>query len=1031
MTISFTVSSTIFVNDKVAIVVQGVDVSGNINTNNLNAAGLQYNANTFTFTWTCTNQVEAFKKVEFSFPADPGQSFPIVGSEPSLTLTRGISTIIPPTAIINVQPIGVVFANIFYDIQDTSMYLSVRFQFKLSGVIAAGDTITFKTPPIKRSSSAVLFAYGDRAEDSFKAPFTVQFDIPSRVFTLIATTSTSSREINVYVYDKLLLLDSAVTYQVSDHKIAATIASIGIISQTSIQKITPSTMGAISTSSITVSSCSSNTFCSFQLTLQLSRTLQADESIVLSHPYLRRSVTDPTILNDKLALDANSAASFQAIWRPHDDSRALQLIDNTVNDNAGSGGYVRTSSDIVMHKVNLTLPTVKVNNVPYITSTVPRILSLIVSDGSASIVCGDKLVFILTFDEPVMVIKGDILQIKLNTFEYARYFDGNTTTQLKFIYFANSLQDTSDLSALGPQALQFGGVGSVARNNYPMIAANLTLPPPYGSLLRSAYGSIQISVRNCTYQIKALNVSTLTSSSKIYASGDILDVFVSFEREVDVVGKPTLLLKGDYKNFTAQYIKAASVQWILVSKPGYFSLKHKGYSTPCIFWDDSVALKSALISIPSLAKSLPLSLSKSASSLGYKYRLKFTGLTPELIGFNEYVCYPESLPSITVDSSMLRLVVFRYNVTSGDNATKLDIAAPYRLGMDSGNFIFISSNGPGIKVNPQLPSVGAGSFSKQTNIQIITAPPTVSFVYSDFQKSVAKSGDFVTIYVQFTAPVTVIGYPLLELKFTKYYEGAVAGQTNYVRKVPFLKNDVDKVIFSYQILVGDQNNVLDISSVKSLYLNGSQILLSSLYPNVNANITLPKPGSSNSLSVNAITIKATDPPIILEIYTDHGPGRYNAGEEIYITLHFSSVVWIVADKNVSSTLIPFINLATPTNAKMYYKSGNGTAYIVFKYVITVPDYSEAGLTWDFPVNDWRCNLMRGKFRDYLGNIWQNITLKALDLSKMDGRIVDSNPSKVVLVNSTNPDGVYYPGEVHYFTIISLITSSFLLLRLLI
>jgi hypothetical protein len=132
------------------------------------------------------------------------------------------------------------------------------------------------------------------------------------------------------------------------------------------------------------------------LAIDLNRNLGADEYIVVSHPYLRRSVTDPTILNDQLVLDATSKSSFQALWRPHDEASALQLVSTQVEENAALGGYVTTYTDISMHKVNLTLPSMGIKNVPIITSSVPRILSLVVNEGSPSLICGDKLIFILT-----------------------------------------------------------------------------------------------------------------------------------------------------------------------------------------------------------------------------------------------------------------------------------------------------------------------------------------------------------------------------------------------------------------------------------------------------------------------------------------------------------------------------------------------------------------------------------------------------------------------------------------------------------
>ena len=87
----------------------------------------------------------------------------------------------------------------------------------------------------------------------------------------------------------------------------------------------------------------------------------------------------------------------------------------------------------------------------------PRILTVYAQSSLQTLVCGDYVLLSVEFDEAVEVSVADseALKLYLNTLEYAKYYDGNSTSTLRFVY--NVLLpinpfDQADLSVYGSGA---------------------------------------------------------------------------------------------------------------------------------------------------------------------------------------------------------------------------------------------------------------------------------------------------------------------------------------------------------------------------------------------------------------------------------------------------------------------------------------------------------------------------------------------------------------------------------------------------
>jgi hypothetical protein len=98
-------------------------------------------------------------------------------------------------------------------------------------------------------------------------------------------------------------------------------------------------------------------------------------------------------------------------------------------------------------------------------------------------------------------------------------------------------------------------------------------------------------------------------------------------------------------------------------------------------------------------------------------------------------------------------------------------------------------------------------------------------------------GQFVSVIVNFNYDVNVTGSPELTLE---------TGGTD--RIATFMGWDREKVYFRYTVQVGDVSADLDVKDINSLTLNGGSI---TSLENNDAILTLPAPGSAQSLSTNA------------------------------------------------------------------------------------------------------------------------------------------------------------------------------------
>jgi hypothetical protein len=336
-------------------------------------------------------------------------------------------------------------------------------------------------------------------------------------------------------------------------------------------------------------------------------------------------------------------------------------------------------------------------------------------------------------------------------------------------------------------------------------------------------------------------------------------------------------------------------------------------------------------------------------------------------------------------------LTFTYTVAAGQNANPLDEASTSALTLNGGSIVD-SNNNPAVLT---LPSPGTtGSLSVNNNIVIDTTAPTVTGVSSTTANGTYGVGSVITITVGFSKVVVVSGTPQLALN-----SGGTASYSS--------GSGTNTLTFTYTVAAGQDANPLDEASATALTLNGGTIFDTVTNPNA-ANLTLPAPGSTGSLSANTdIIINTTTVPSVTSVGSTTANGTYGVGATIAITITFSEAV--------NATGTP--ELALNSGGTASYSSGSGTNTLTFTY--TVPAGQNAN-----PLDETSASALTlngGTIFDTVTNPnAANLTLPAPgsagSLGANKSIAIDTTSPTVTGVSSTTANGTYGVGSVITLTV---------------
>jgi hypothetical protein len=263
-------------------------------------------------------------------------------------------------------------------------------------------------------------------------------------------------------------------------------------------------------------------------------------------------------------------------------------------------------------------------------------------------------------------------------------------------------------------------------------------------------------------------------------------------------------------------------------------------------------------------------------------------------------------------------LTFNYTVQGGDTSGDLDYISTAALALAGGLIRDLSGNNATLT----LPAPGAaGSLGANKALVIDGVLPTVINVSSTTAAGTYGIGDTISIQVQFSEAVNVVGSPTLTLE-----TGGVDTVATYV------SGSGDTLNFSYTVVQGDQSNDLEYASTTAL--SGGTITDGSGNP---ADLTLPDLGLAGSLAFNEdLVIDGIRPTVLIENVTPD-PRTIAVAT---ITITFSEAVSGLGLEELSLTrnsVVVDLSSASLTGGPTEYVLGNlsGLTNQAGAYVLTL------------------------------------------------------------------------------------------------
>jgi hypothetical protein len=1019
MSLQFQLSSTLYAGDQLLVTIPSILWIGN---DSLIAYDDIVNATQLTSVWDQANGIISIY-VKSTIPAytivrllaNDSIILSSYGFPGSSVLTISVTGIEGNLLVFPVEKftsIGITNGFVLYHLEDGYDSISLQVKFSLaSGYLDVGDVIYVFTPFVSSSSSltdsTVVIATGDYTGNNFMSPFNISFNATSSVFQMIANSRIEPRSITVYIArDNLFQLPATILN--TTHLLWAEIASIGKISPISIE-YSPKEIGMFSSvAKAVLSDCDLESGCNIAFDLSISHNLTVGMQLGISSIGLNRLVDASEAIS---MVTPSNGSLWEYSYRASDNQR-LHIQSEYIE---AIGNIAYTSAHVPTIPVDLRVPSVMhARSVGHALTHVPRVLSVYSNSLLSALICDDYVILTVVFSEAVILLDNGRNSLYLNTLENANYLAGNSSNELKFIYrITNAAKSVSDLQVYGFNALNQSAIYRAAD---PSIPANTTIPSPFGSLYRNRglYSELSVSCNDTAHVIKfEIYNRDPNRLQHTYYPGSFIDFALTFDREITVYGKPSLVIKSInlLSEIEAEYSNISLVQWLDVIPPsnadmlGQLSLSYIGEVSSCVSWSQAGSIQDALESMNSLQESLPVNIDVYAIPGGLTYRLEFLGLkAPYLLQVRGAICQGyEAQASVRIDSSMYSTAIMRYVVQSKDlstvyslNTSALSIELPSHYIAVSGHQL----------LPPQVSLDLTGVYFPQADqyIRISTESPYILSVYSNFSssnRSIARSGDAVFIFIQFSAPIELHGNVSLLLD--------ILTSRSMNRVATYNSVEGNLLTLVYLVQIGDTSPLFDYQDSDSLVVVGELVLAGA---NATlANVTLPSHGSANSLATSNITIDGDDIPKLLSVSSI--PGRYSSdGYPIPFHLQFSDLVTIIPlnKTKLENVTLSLFSSSSEQELTLRYLNGSGSPSLVFTTLVE----SRLNVFVDFKTLAYPILfvLHGGVFEDYQGDTWTNISYdRPLNsLVGLDNITFDTFPSAVIGVDSAYQDGTYFPGQ---------------------
>ncbi|MFI5460269.1 MAG: hypothetical protein ACHRXM_33040, partial [Isosphaerales bacterium] len=285
---------------------------------------------------------------------------------------------------------------------------------------------------------------------------------------------------------------------------------------------------------------------------------------------------------------------------------------------------------------------------------------------------------------------------------------------------------------------------------------------------------------------------------------------------------------------------------------------------------------------------------------------------------------------------------------------------------------------------------GVGNSDWSTQFTAFGVQQTVTGVSSTTANGTYGVGATIAVTVGFSNPVVVTGTPQLALN-----SGGVASYSS--------GSGTNTLTFNYTVAAGESANPLDEASSSALTLSGGTI--NDINSGVPAALTLPAPGTANSLGVNkSIVIATSSTALVTGVSSTTAAGAYGIGSSITITVSFNNSVAVTGTPQ----------LALNSGGTASYSSGSGTSTLAFTYIIAAGQSAnplDEASTSALTLNGGTINGSHG--------VPAVLTLpapgSASSLSKSN-IVIDTTAPTVSAVTSTTANGTYGVSSVITITV---------------
>ena len=635
------------------------------------------------------------------------------------------------------------------------------------------------------------------------------------------------------------------------------------------------------------------------------------------------------------------------------EANQLALNSGTIKDPAGNAATLTHDALDAdsNHQVDTTAPTVATNGISITSTATNNYYSV-----------NDTIQVTMTFSEKVEVTGTPQLTLKIGTEDRAAdYESGTGTKKLVFEYTVGGSDTDTDGISIETNKLALNG-GTIT-----------DIPGNTATLTHSALATQSSHKVDGVAPVIVTDGIGITSTGAPYTAGETIQATVTFSENVNVTGTPQLTLTIGPTGKTADYESGSGTKKLVFE---YTVVSGDEDTDGISIAKNALALNSGTIKGATAGN--PAALKHAALTAQVQHKVDAVVPTIGLNGiaitstpsgdktykegdtieatvtFSEVVNVTE-IPQLTLKIGTADKIakytggtgttklVFGYNVAHEDTDTDGVSIGINKLALNGGTIKDAVDNDANLT---------HGRLFAQTSHKVDTTQPTivtkgVAIVSKPSANQTYKTGERIQAAVTFSETVYVAGTPQLTLKI------GPADKTALYK----IGSGTAKLVFEYTVISGDtdtdgigiESNKLKPPDQTVWITDAGGNFIIATHGAVPAQSAHKVDGNAPGVDTNGISITSTPGP----------DNIYTTGEKIKVTVTFTEKV------NVTGT--PQLTLKIGTESeKANYKSGSGTAKLVFEYTVVGGDGDTDGIE----IERDKLSHNGGSIKDLTGNTAQ-------------------------------------------------------------